>query len=77
MGRTTANIDQDALARLNELKRLVKAEFGLKARQEDILSALLLDASPGHVAGTLLAFEKARPDAEDASPEASKGGSDT
>jgi hypothetical protein len=65
MGRKNAKIDERALARLNELKRLAKAEHGLRARQEDIVSALVLDASVGHVAGILLAYEKDHPDAPD------------
>jgi hypothetical protein len=65
MVRKNAKIDEPALARLNELKRRIKAEHGLRARQQDIVSALVLDASVGHVAGILLAYEQGRPDDED------------
>jgi hypothetical protein len=65
MARKNAKIDEPGLARLNDLKRRVKAEFGLRARQEDIVSALVLDASLGHVAGILMAYEKSKPDDAD------------
>jgi hypothetical protein len=65
MGRKNAKIDEAALEQLNVLKRRVKADFGLPSRQEDIVSALVLDASIGHVAGILLAYQKAKPDEPD------------
>jgi hypothetical protein len=73
MGRKNAKIDEPGLARLNELKRLVKAEFGLRARQEDIVSALVLDATVGHVVGTLLAYEKSKPEDPDDDQEDESG----
>lgn len=62
MGRKNAKIDDVALRQLNSLKRRVKAEYGLAATQEDIVSALVEDASVGHIAGILMAYQRARPE---------------
>lgn len=59
MGRQNTKINEDARRRLNELKARVLSDFGVAARQEDIISALVMDATPGHITGVLLAYRKA------------------
>jgi hypothetical protein len=61
MAKPNVKIEEPALDQLNVLKRLLKAEWGVVARQEDIVSALVQDASVGHVAGILAEYQRARP----------------
>jgi hypothetical protein len=68
----TRNVKCDPLAvdRLNELMGELRREFGLRPRQEDIVSALVSNATAPQLFGVLLAYQrqmeaKAAPAAEE------------
>lgn len=58
MATPNTKINPAAKRRLGRLKAHVQREFGLSATHEDIVSALVLDTSTSHLAGTLMGYEK-------------------
>lgn len=66
MAHPNVRISASALADLNRLKASLKAEFGIKANNEDIASALISGTSAPQSAGMLLAYnrEQSEEDAE-------------
>jgi hypothetical protein len=66
MAQPNVRISASALADLNRLKASLKGEFGIKANNEDIASALISGTSAPQLAGMLLAYnrEQSEEDAE-------------
>ena len=59
MAKTTTKIDSAAKERLSWLCASVKAEFAIVANQEDVVTALVLDATVPQLAGVLLGYHRA------------------
>jgi hypothetical protein len=67
MATRNTKIDTSAREHLRTLKARLKAEFGEKASNEDIVSALVFGTTVAQLFGTLKGYHKDRPEAADAS----------
>lgn len=67
MAQPNVRISASASEDLNRLKVALKAEFGIKANNEDIASALIRGTSVPQAAGMLLAYNRGELE-EDAEP---------
>jgi hypothetical protein len=54
--RTTVNAPRAAAEPLQELQAALKREFGVTATREDIVGALIFNATPAQLVGMYMAF---------------------